>query len=147
MTRSKYSEFEFMETLPYEPVHRPDRVGPGVTMTKGRRRRPTLIVAAASESDQAHLVASREAGIEERRDASRAFNHRRNSVTAYREEADIIRKHLRSLPDAVAMALGALAESDPVGRKDSAVIARVIQDVLNETLRAISEEYSHVQAA
>ncbi|TWI02471.1 terminase small subunit [Bradyrhizobium daqingense] len=69
------------------------------------------------------------------------------AVTLYREEADVIRRHLRSLPDAVATALGALAESDPIGRKDSAVVAMVVQDVINDTLRSIFEEDSYVQAA
>ncbi|AMA55042.1 hypothetical protein [Bradyrhizobium sp. CCGE-LA001] len=69
------------------------------------------------------------------------------AVTLYREEADVIRRHLRAMPDAVAKALGALAESDPVGRKDSAVVAMVVHDVINDTLRAISEEDAHVQAA
>lgn len=68
-------------------------------------------------------------------------------VTVYREEADLIRTHLRAVPDAVVKALMALAQSDPVGRKDAAVVTMVVQDVINDALRAISEEHPHVQAA
>lgn len=68
-------------------------------------------------------------------------------VTVYREEADLIRTHLRAVPDAVVKALGALAQSDPIGRKDAAVVTMVIQDVINDALRAISEEKFHVEAA
>lgn len=68
-------------------------------------------------------------------------------LTVYREEADLIRTHLRAVPDAIVKALGSLAQSDPVGRKDPAVVTMVVQDVINDALCAISEGESHVKAA
>ncbi|RTE92936.1 hypothetical protein [Bradyrhizobium sp. LVM 105] len=195
MTKSNYPEFESMETLPYEPVNHPDRVGPGATMTKqefcrtfgvarydldraverggpvlrrGTKFEPWQIPAgdmlrwmiedAAKTTADPDLSPLRRNQIRltlsqvEKLELKNAETRRElvtidEAVTVYREEANIIRKHLRSLPDAVAKALGALADSDPVGRKESAVVAMVIQDVINDTLGAISGEDPHVQAA
>lgn len=188
MTKSNYPEFESMGTPPYEPVHHPDRVGPGATMTKqefcrafgvarydldraierggpvlrrGTKFKPWQIPAgdmlrwmiedaAKTTADpdlsplrqnQIKLIVSQTEKLELKNVATRReLVTIDEAVTVYREEADIIRKHLRSLPDGVAKALGALAESDPVGRTDSAVVAMVVQDVINDTLRAMSTQ-------
>lgn len=195
MAKTKYPEFESMETLPYEPVPHPGREGPGATMTKqefsrvfgvarydldraienggpvlkrGTKFEPwqipagdmlrfiiyqhTKTVADPDLSDlrrnQIKLIMSQIDKLEMKNaEMRKELVTIDEVVTVYREEADLIRTHLRAVPDAVVKALGALAQSDPVGRKDPAVVTMVIQDVINDALRAISEEHSHVQAA
>ena len=67
------------------------------------------------------------------------------AVTVYRDEAAIIRKHARAIPDAVVKALEALK---PEERADASVVQFVIADVVNDALRMMSSEgVDHVEEA
>lgn len=66
-------------------------------------------------------------------------------VTVYREEAAIIRKHARAIPDGVVKALETLK---PEERADASVVQFVIADVINNALGAMSTEgVEHVEEA
>ncbi|MCK1283444.1 hypothetical protein IVB41_05780 [Bradyrhizobium sp. 44] len=185
MVKSNYPEFESMETLPYEPVHHPERVGPGATMTKqefcrtfgitrydldraienggpvlrrGNQFDPWEIPAGdmlrwmiedkaktAADPDlsplrqnQIKLIISQTEKLElKNAKMRRKLVTIGEAVTVYREEADIIRKHLRMVPDAVVKAISALK---PEERARASIVQVVIADCINDALRAISTE-------
>lgn len=66
-------------------------------------------------------------------------------VTVMRETNDIVRKHLRAVPTAVAKALGELKPED---RRNASLVELVIADCINDALRTISTEgIDHVEQA
>ncbi|MDN3278708.1 hypothetical protein QWJ07_30910 [Frankia sp. RB7] len=191
--KTKFPEFESMDTLPYEPVPHPDRIGPGAMMTKqkfcqtfgvarydleralanggpvlhrGSRFEPWQIPAGdmlrwmiqdkaktAADPDlsplrqnQIKLILEQCEKVEMKNTAMRGqLVTIDEAVTVYRDEAAVIRKHIRAVPDAVLKALEALK---PQERANPSIVQLVVADCVNDALHAISTEgVEHVTEA
>ncbi|WP_439402678.1 hypothetical protein ACNJYA_09765 [Bradyrhizobium sp. DASA03068] len=59
------------------------------------------------------------------------------AVTVYREEAEIIRKHLHTVPDMVVRTLESLT---PVEQTQASIMQAIIADCINSALRATNAE-------